>query len=220
MNNKSSDTATQLLEGAYALRTPQDNIEYYRGFSHVYDEKFANDLGYIYPSLLAKIYREHANRKDTPIADIGCGTGLVAQALITRDNVTPLEIDGIDISPEMLEVARTKSRYRSLHQTDLTQGTKGLPGNYGAVLSAGTFTFGHLGPQTLPALLSIGRAETLFCIGVNSTHYKEQGFTEVLDTMIKLDQISSPLIEQCEIYTDKNSDHANDTATVLIFRQQ
>lgn len=60
-------------------------------------------------------YRDAANTTDTPIADIGCGTVLVASAL----NFPREQIDGIDISVEMLGVAEQKQLYRSLFEADL-----------------------------------------------------------------------------------------------------
>ncbi len=220
MTDKNADAATRLLEGAYALQSADDNINYYRDFSAIYDEKFAAGMGYVYPQLLASIYLEHSTKTDAPVVDIGCGTGLLAQAIRLHHDEAALAIDGIDISPEMLAVARSKSVYRSCYQADLKQNMADLPRNYGAVLSAGTFTFGHLGADTLPDLLALGRPGALYCIGVNSALFDQQGFSKVLDQMVKNDQISSPVLQHGEIYTDESSDHANDTATVLIFRQR
>ena len=97
-----------LLENAYKLATPQDNETYYNEFAETYDAEFADALGWEYPRAIAMVYRDHAHADDLPIADIGCGTGLVAEALGCR----PEQIDGIDISPEMLAAAQDKSLYR------------------------------------------------------------------------------------------------------------
>ena len=70
-----------LLENAYKLSTPEDNEEYYNAFASTYDLEFADELGWHYPAAIAEIYREAGTTIDLPIADIGCGTGLVASAL-------------------------------------------------------------------------------------------------------------------------------------------
>ena len=118
MTNKSIDDATRLLEGAYALRTASDSIDYYREFADLYDRDYADRMGYIYPAMLAAIFKQYAGKGDTPVADIGCGTGLVAEALKsvgpTMNPTIEIEIDGIDISTEMLDKARSKNLYRDL----------------------------------------------------------------------------------------------------------
>jgi len=224
MTNNSTDNATRLLEGAYAIRTSDDSIDYYREFADQYDRDYADRMGYVYPSMLATIFKLYAGKKDSPIADIGCGTGLVADALQSVDKAGNFEIDGIDISPEMLDKAKSKNLYRNLYQADLTQTLDSLPMTYGSVVSAGTFTFGHLGPQLLPEILRLGRSDTLYCIGVNSTYYREQGFSKVLSSMVANGQIKPPATEVRKIYdlpNDNASDnsHAADTATVLVYRQ-
>jgi predicted TPR repeat methyltransferase len=90
-----------LLENAYKLSTPEDNVDYYNALASSYDTDFAGALGWHYPTAIAAAYRDAATATDTPIADIGCGTGLVASAL----NFPREQVDGFDISAEMLLVA-------------------------------------------------------------------------------------------------------------------
>lgn len=208
--------AERLLMGAYALRSSKDNIEYYRDFARIYDDQYATRMGYSYPAALAQVYSTYKNTDDIPVADIGCGTGLVACEL----GLPVSHIDGIDISDEMLSVAREKSLYRECYQIDLKSGIEGLPVDYGAVVSAGTFTFGHLGPETLLPLLGIGRVGALFCIGVNAQHFENEGFARMFGQLHTEGKISTPVYTQQQIYAAKNSDHANDVATVVVYRKQ
>jgi predicted TPR repeat methyltransferase len=97
-----------LLENAYKLATPEDNEVYYNEFAETYDAEFADALGWEYPKAIATVYREHADADDQPIADIGCGTGLVAEALRCK----PEQIDGRGSSPDGLAAAQCKSLYR------------------------------------------------------------------------------------------------------------
>ena len=53
----------------------------------------------------------------TPAADLGCGTGRTG-AWLARRGVAA--IDGVDLTPEMLAVARAKGVYRTLVEADLT----------------------------------------------------------------------------------------------------
>lgn len=56
------------------------------------------------------------------ILDLACGTGRIGEWLHKR---TDAPIDGVDLTPEMLAVAKTKDIYRTLHHVDVTN--TGLP---------------------------------------------------------------------------------------------
>ncbi len=205
--------AKELLEGAYDLSTPEDSVAYYRAFAPHYDDVFADGLGYVYPRTLAETYLERCTETDIPVADIGCGTGAVAEHL-TPD----LAVDGFDISPDMIGIARTKNLYRELYEADLTGSLDHLPRDYGAVLSAGTFTHGHLGPDTLKHLLSLGRGGALFCIGINSAHYASHGFEECFADLAATNVISEPILKTGRIYQADDHEHSQATAHTVIFR--
>ena len=213
MGEKSDGQA--LLENAYKLSSPEDNSEYYDEFASCYDADFADALGYYYPAAIVAAYRDKSAPTDTPIADIGCGTGLVASALkIPRE-----QVDGIDISPEMLSVASEKQLYRSLFQVDLTKTLEKIENNYGAVLSAGTFTSGHLGPEPLRDLLGIARSNALFVIGVKKAFFHEAGFEPVLRDMEVSGLIKDLQPVEVSIYSKAEHDHSEDMALILVYRK-
>ncbi len=204
-----------LLENAYKLATPDDNAEYYDAFASTYDMEFADELGWHYPAAIAEIYRDACTTTDTPIADIGCGTGLVASALdFPRD-----QIDGIDISTEMLRIAEEKRLYRTLYEVDLMKSLDLIANDYGAVLSAGTFTSGHLGPEPLEALLDIARTDALFVIGVKKAFYREAGFEPVLRDMEVSGLIKNMKVAEVPMYAKAGHDHSADTAFALVYRK-
>lgn len=204
-----------LLENAYKLSTPADNAEYYDAFASTYDMEFADELGWHYPAAIAEIYRDACTTTDTPIADIGCGTGLVASALdFPRE-----QIDGIDISAEMLRIAEEKRLYRTLYEVDLMKSLDLIANDYGAVLSAGTFTSGHLGPEPLEALLDIARTDALFVIGVKKAFYREAGFEPVLRDMEARGLIKNMKVAEVPMYAKAGHDHSADTAFALVYRK-
>jgi predicted TPR repeat methyltransferase len=204
-----------ILENAYKLATPDDNSAYYNAFAATYDSDFVAQMGYQYPKAIAQAYRSTATPNDVPIADIGCGTGIVAAELALPDTV----IDGMDISPEMLAVAGQKSLYRRLMHVDLTGPLDAFATTYGAVLSAGTFTHGHLGPAPLRSLLHIARPGALFIIGVNQQHYQAQDFASVLDAMVDGGAITPVKFNKIKIYSKDGHAHSNDRAFVLQYRK-
>ena len=204
-----------ILEDACQLATPADNVAFFRTFAPTYDTDFADDLGWHSPKAVAAIYTRQATASDLPVADVGCGTGAVA----TEPGPSAPQIDGIDISPEMLAIARGKNLYRTLHALDLTGPLDAVANHYCAVLSAGTFAHGHLGPGPLPALLGIARAGGLFVIGINQVHFETQGFAAMLTTLAGAGRIGAVKIEQIRIYSKAGHAHSDDCAFVVQFRK-
>lgn len=209
------DKGKAILENAYELSTPEDNKAYYRAFAETYDGDFAEALGFVYPAAIAGIYRESARKEDVPVADIGCGTGLVAEALGLPGNL----IDGMDISAEMLACAAEKSLYRQTFEIDLTGDLSAISNDYGAVLSSGTFTHGHLGPDVLASLLAIGRDGALYVIGVNREHYKNLGFEQTLAALADEGRITRPELREIRMYDKEGHDHSGDVAIAVCYRK-
>lgn len=205
----------QDLENTYNLASAADLVDYYRGFAASYDTGFAQEMGWYYPKAIADAYRNQATDDDAPIADIGCGTGIVAAEL----KLAPGQIDGMDISPEMLALAQEKGLYRRLYEVDLTGDLSAIDNAYGAVVSAGTFTFGHLGPAPLRGLLRIARPGALFTIGVNRAHFEKEHFAQMLEDMTRQHEIGPVALEDIAMYAKPGHAHSDDRALVLQFRK-
>ncbi|MGB0733864.1 MAG: class I SAM-dependent DNA methyltransferase, partial [Pontibacterium sp.] len=76
--------------------------------------------------------------------DLGCGTGLVADALTPYAG--DLELTGVDLSAGMLKLAKDKARYRHLIQADLTK-FSAPAGHYHIIIAADVFIYlGDLKP--------------------------------------------------------------------------
>ena len=212
--------AVCLLEGAYALNSPSDNRKYYRDFAHHYDNSFAATLGYVYPSAVANTLLT-CRLPDGPILDVGCGTGLVGAELLRAQ--PDLLVDGIDISPEMLSVAAQKSLYRRLFEIDLTADVAAVQnfcadvGGYAGLISAGTFTHGHLGPEPIAKLISCCRSGAYAAIGVNAAHYEADGFAAFMNRLVDDGRIMSPAYHKVMIYDGSDQDHAGDIALIMQF---
>jgi len=204
-----------LLENAYSLSSAADNSKYYNAFASTYDRDFADGLGYVIPRAIADVFHAVVRESDYPVADIGCGTGLVASELAIANT----KIDGFDISQEMLELAAGKNLYRSLYEIDLSSDISSLPKNYGAVVSAGTFTHGHLGPEVLVELLNIGVHNALFVVGINAKHYEEMSFSNVMEDLSKRKIIDSLTLKDSPIYSNENHAHGSDKAHIVTFRK-
>lgn len=199
------------LEGAYALRSPEDAKRLYAAWAKRYDCDFGDGQGYLLPKNVVRAFMVTGAKG--PILDVGAGTGLVGEGLICA-GISP--VDGLDLSPEMLDVARAKGVYRNLIVADVTRPLD-LSGYHG-IISAGTFTLGHVGPAGLVLLLDVADAGCQFVISVNAKHFHSAGFAEFLDT--HTDQICDVGVEDVRIYSDKaDLSHRDDIARLVTFRK-
>ena len=200
------------LSAAYALTGPEDAKALYRSWAATYDADFGDAQGYRLPMEVARAYV--AAGGVGPVLDVGAGTGVVAKGLSSA-GIEP--IDAVDLSEEMLKIAGKKSLYRALIPADVTQPVD-LPGTpYAGVVSAGTFTLGHLGPGALLPIFDLAASGALFVISVNAAHFTSAGFEGFLSD--HADRIATLRTEDVRIYTDKaDADHRDSIARLLIFR--
>jgi SAM-dependent methyltransferase len=199
------------LDNAYEINGPGEARELYGRWAETYDSSFGSVWGYIAPREIAEIYLTEAGQ-NTPVLDIGAGTGLVTEHL------DGAETDALDITPEMLEVARGKAIYRNLITADLTKPLD-LPDHaYGGIISCGTFTHGHVGPECLPELLRITRPGGLFVCGTIAPVLDGLGFGSALAKLVASGQISPVRFVDIPIYEGANHAHANDRGLVMVFR--
>jgi predicted TPR repeat methyltransferase len=73
------------------------------------------------------------------ILDLGCGTGLVAVAF--KDWLSQSRLDGVDISPRMIEAARARGLYTDLILGDLETVLSQSGALYDVIVSADTMTY-------------------------------------------------------------------------------
>ena len=208
------------LDDAYSVKTPEDNVALYREWANTYDSEFAGPRGYQYPRLIADIFAKQSTPSDSPVLDVGSGTGLVASALLEHDEITSqLAIDGIDISPEMLAVSRGKAVYRRLFEADLTQSIDLPKAHYGAVVSAGTFTHGHVGPDALMELLYLCRSNALFVVGINGSAFDEYKFGSYFAALQADNHITPIEYTRVQYYASASDAHGSDQGYAAVFRK-
>ncbi len=207
------------LDKAYSVRTPEDSRKLYAEWAATYNETFIKANDYVYPRTIAQKFDELIPKSDIKtVVDIGCGTGAVGSYLA---NLRPnLKITGFDISPEMLAEAAKLKRidgspvYNELNEVDLTAE---LPKkSFDAMISAGTFTHGHLGPQTLTSLVQLVRISGWFAIGINAQHFELRGFDAVLRETHVAGEISAARFFEEQVY-GPSSPHYGDTTQITVF---
>lgn len=110
-------------------------------YASTFETHLAQKLEYRTPTHLLEILGPHLpGGRVSTILDLGCGTGLIASVFKDIFEV----IDGIDISPAMIEAAATKDIYRTLRAGDLTtlmQSDPAFGGPYSLVVAADVFVY-------------------------------------------------------------------------------
>ena len=212
--DQSKDTG---LTGALGLTGPEACLAYYRDWAVNYDQGFATEMQYLLPAHVAAAFL--GARGQGPVLDVGAGTGLLAQALQTMgfDDA----IDAVDFSVEMLERAAEKRVYAGLFQADITKPLS-LPRRYGGVVSSGTFTAGHVGPEALPHLLAVVRPQAQFALSINRRVWTAAGFDTALEGLAEQKRITDLHQIEVEVYgaaaAALDAEHAGDRALIALFR--
>ena len=199
------------LDGAYALDGPDASRKLYADWADTYDSTFAEAMEFLIPGHVRDLCK--AEGAQGPILDIGAGTGLVGQ-MLAQAGFGPT--DALDLSPEMLAVARSKGVYRDLYEADVTCPIE-VPERYMTLVSSGTFTHGHVGPDALQHLIELAQPGALFILSINAQHYEAKGFAAALAAL----PITDLRFQDLPIYgPSATGDHADDLTRMTLFRTQ
>ena len=166
------------LDAAYTLKSADDNLALYADWATTYDDSFAQAMDFLMPSQVAEAFRKKGGTG--PVLDAGAGTGLVADQLLKLGSI---EIDAFDLSPDMLRVAGAKGLYRQTFAGDLTKPLPFQNGAYNAVVSAGTFTHGHVGPEAFDELMRVAAQGALFVVTIKADVFEALGFARKFETL-------------------------------------
>jgi predicted TPR repeat methyltransferase len=141
----------RFLLAALGAEAPPDRApaSYVRDLFDRYAPRFDADLtgtlGYATPAALAALLEQAGAAKDgrAEALDLGCGTGLSGVALAPF----AARIEGVDLSPRMLEEARARGLYAALHEADLLAFLPSRPAAFDLVFAADVLNYlGDLAP--------------------------------------------------------------------------
>jgi len=106
-----------------------------------FDDREMNVAGYGAPEALALLLEriQPDRRAIASLLDVGCGTGLAATAL--KDAFSVDAATGLDISPGMLEIARSKAIYHRLIEGDAVEGLRDLDEPFDVVVAMDLFPY-------------------------------------------------------------------------------
>jgi len=120
------------------LASAQSSSEdYVRTLFDSYADRFESHLiklGYRIPGLIRRYVIDFASVANIgPVLDLGCGTGLVALAL---SDLMLGPVTGIDLSPRMLDQARSRELYATLREARLPDALRDEKGAWRLILAA------------------------------------------------------------------------------------
>jgi len=133
--------------------TNQEELEeLYRVWADNYDHDVVEVIGYVGHSITSELLIKYLDNSKAKILDAGCGTGLVGEILHEKNFNN---IVGIDFSQPMLDQALEKNVYQSLILADLNEKLAFKDNTFDAIVCAGTFTCGHVGPEAFSELIRV-----------------------------------------------------------------
>ncbi len=137
------DLQTKIGEAEQARARPRCDCRYVRHlfdqFSIDYDARMLGQLSYNAPSILRQLATLLGIGPDRPraILDLGCGTGLAGMAFEDLAG----ELDGVDLSPAMIERARDRRIYDTLELGDIETVLAAAGRAYDLILAADTLVY-------------------------------------------------------------------------------
>ena len=142
-----------------------------------YEHDVIQLAGYVGHLVTTEILLRYLDNKKAKILDAGCGTGLVGHILF---NKSYKNIVGIDFSQEMLNRALKKNVYQSLSLGDLTQKLDFEDDTFDAVICAGTFTCGHVGPEALNEIIRITKSRGYISFTVRKQEWEASPYEKII----------------------------------------
>ncbi len=178
------------IQRAFELDGDADRITaYYDEWAENYDHDVGEER-YAGPSMCVDTMRRcrglvpglDLDDPDLTIVDGGCGTGLVGVEVARHGYRV---IDGVDLSPAMVDAARARGVYRDLEAgVDLTRPpAERWAGSADVMILAGVFTLGHLPGRALETIASWVRPGGLLVVSARRQYYDSSDFAAVANEL-------------------------------------
>lgn len=172
---------------------PEECVEAYKEWADNYEKDTVDEMGYVAPAIVAEKLASLARLDGKTVLDAGCGTGLAGVELAERASAL---IDGMDISPDMLALARKKGAYEDLRTADMTGPLDYKTDQYDAVMCVGTFTHAHVGPKGFDELVRITRPGGLVVATVHEDVWDADNY---LDHLKAIDASGAAALKEYDV---------------------
>ena len=149
----------EILDRVYGSRNLDDLREAYDSWAATYDSTVSGDFRYRGHQMVVGSVRPHLPDA-AAILDAGAGSGMVGLSAFRAGFVN---VDAMDLSVGMLEIAKERGVYRDVHTGVLGESLDYPDNAYDAILSSGVFTPGHAPPSSFDELIRIVKPGGLVC---------------------------------------------------------
>ena len=156
----------------------------YKNWAVNYESDVINLAGYVGHLITSDLLLSYLHDIEAKVLDAGCGTGLVG-VILFKNNFC--NIEGVDFSQEMLDIANQKNIYQSLKLVDLTKKLEYENDSFEAIICAGTFTCGHVGPETLREMVRVTKKGGYICFTVRKQEWEASPYLQIMDDLEKTD---------------------------------
>ena len=150
-------------------RVPDECIQYlYRRFSSFYERNVIEELSYQGPEHLQSMVESViGDRQQLAVLDLGCGSGLAG----VRFKPRAATLVGVDLSPEMVDLARARGIYDHLEVAEITDWLGRNPQQFDLIVACDCFIyFGDLSQLAGPAAKHL-RSNGVFAFTVEKGRY-------------------------------------------------
>ena len=127
------------LTGKTPKSAPREYVEnLFDSYAYKFDKSLAVDLSYDVPEVITQLVLEkHGSGSLGSILDLGCGTGLTGEKIRSHCN----DLEGIDLSKKMLEIAKTRSIYDKLDHVDIVEYLSSADLNFDYFIATDVFIY-------------------------------------------------------------------------------
>jgi len=191
---------SEFVDAAYHLDDEASMVEFYEKWASDYDHQMLDELGYTSPTKIAQQLCPILPDTQAAVFDVGCGTGLTCVFLADKGYTN---LDGIDLSPDMVRVAGQRGIYRELLVGDVNQPLERDDESYDAVISSGTFTHGHVGPEPLDELFRILKPGGVLACTVHQDLWVSMGFDTKFESLVAAGRASQVSCELGSYYKNR-----------------
>ncbi len=168
------------LDQAYELDSADKTRAFYSKWAETYDEELRANA-YASPARVAGAMAAAVSDRTAPLLDLGCGTGLSGEALSQAGFTT---LDGTDFSREMLAIAKGKSIYRSIVESDADRPVPAAKGDYQNFTAVGVFSPGHAPPDLIATVVELLPAGGCFGFTLNDHALEEPAYLATIERLV------------------------------------
>ena len=198
------------IDRAYSASGSEEMRTLYDEWASRYDQD-VEASGYVTPGRVAEALANCCSERDKPILDFGCGTGLSGVALVDAGFTN---IDGVDVSAEMLDVARNRGLYRDLRQIDVEGPLSIDRGDYEVITAVGVISVGGAPGSVYNEVLKIMAPGNLLVFSMNDESMKMPEYAGRLKASVE-DKEVRVLSENYGPHVSKHGKNSGSTVYVL-----